>query len=617
MAILLAFASATTTNRYTFAMSSFLWRRKAQSAAGDHGATTRASQDTDDATLTEFSRMAQEMGVGGAYERKVALLNRTIKDDIGFGKFQIWLTWLAGFGWFVDNIWFQALSMSLPQIKLEFGPAHVQFATLALYLGLLIGATFWGFMADVIGRRPSWNITLFISAVFGIAVGGAPNFVGLGALLSCLGLGLGGNLPVDGAMLIEFIPSTHQWILTFLSIFWCFGQLFAAFIGWAFITNYRCETADACPRASNMGWRYTWFLLGAVTFIMWVARFWVYPIPESPKFLIGKGRDEEALEVIRFIAAQNGKTTSLTLEQLRAAGEGTTIAVSADAAEQKFAADEDVEAKADSAAEAQDEKKANEAGTHVRAAPTPGVQVETTDDVAATTTAVPHSLKGRFLSAADLAQLRRSLSEFDSHHLVALFSTPRMAWNTTLICFLWGLIGLAYPLYNAFIALYLQNAGANQGETTQAEQYRDLVIIAACGIPGSFAAAAMVELPYAGRRGTMALFTVLTGLFLFLFTTARTPAAVLGWNCATSLTQNAMYAVLYAISYEVFPAPNRGTGDGLAMATQRVFGVIAPVVGAYAGSTPTTPIYVSASFFMAAAVLMLMLPYETRGRSAL
>ncbi|KAJ9477095.1 putative Inorganic phosphate transporter PHO84 (putative) [Pseudozyma hubeiensis] len=575
----------------------------------------RPSQETDDATLNEFSRMAHEMGVGGAYERKVALLNNTIKEEIGFGPFQIWLTWLAGFGWFVDNIWFQALSMSLPQIKLEFGPKHVQFATLALYLGLLIGATFWGFMADVIGRRPSWNITLFISAVFGIAVGGAPNFVALGALLSCLGLGLGGNLPVDGAMLIEFIPSTHQWILTFLSIFWCFGQLFAAFIGWAFITNYRCETADACPRSSNMGWRYTWFLLGAITFIMWVARFWVYPIPESPKFLIGKGRDEEALEVIRFIAAQNGKTTTLTLEQLKAAGEGITVAVSTlDVNEKKLARQDDPEAKVGSVAE----EKSNEAAA-AKAHPVSGTTITSTaEDVPAPAPeAVSSTLKGRFLSSSDLTQLRRSLREFDSHHLIALFSTPRMAWNTLLICFLWGLIGLAYPLYNAFIALYLANAGANQGETTQAEQYRDLVIIAACGIPGSFAAAALVELPYAGRRGTMALFTLLTGLFLFLFTTARTPAAVLGWNCATSLTQNAMYAVLYAISYEVFPAPNRGTGDGLAMATQRVFGVIAPIVGAYAGSTPTTPIYVSASFFIAAAVLMLFLPYETRGRAAL
>lgn len=572
---------------------------------------TRTSQETDDATLTDFHRMAHEMGVAGSYERKVALLNRTIKEEIGFGRFQIWLTWLAGFGWFVDNIWFQALSMSLPQIKLEFSPSHVQFATLALYLGLLIGATFWGFVADVIGRRPSWNITLFISAVFGIAVGGAPNFVALGALLSCLGLGLGGNLPVDGAMLIEFIPSTHQWILTFLSIFWCFGQLFAAFIGWAFITNYRCETADACPRESNMGWRYTWFLLGAVTFFMWIARFWVYPIPESPKFLIGKGRDEEALEVIKFIAAQNGKSTTLTLEQLKAAGEGLTVAIhTVDANEKRLAPEDDAEAKGALAPSTVEKKQDGTAAT------SPATSAHDSDDAAAPT-AVATTFKGRFLSTSDLAQLRRSLSEFDTHHLTALFSTPRMAWNTLLICFLWGLIGLAYPLYNAFIALYLANAGANQGETTQAEQYRDLVIIAACGIPGSFAAAALIELPATGRRGTMALFTCLTGLFLFLFTTARTPAAVLGWNCATSLTQNAMYAVLYAISYEVFPAPNRGTGDGLAMATQRVFGVIAPVVGAYAGTTPTTPIYVSASFFMAAAVLMLLLPFETRGRTAL
>ncbi|KAN0066151.1 hypothetical protein ACQY0O_000245 [Thecaphora frezii] len=71
------------------------------------------------------------------------------------------------------------------------------------------------------------------------------------------------------------------------------------------------------------------------------------------------------------------------------------------------------------------------------------------------------------------------------------------------------------------------------------------------------------------------------------------------------------------MSYEVFPAPHRGTGHGLAMATQRVFGVIAPVVGAFAGDKPDKPIYVSASFFIAAAVLMLLLPYETKGRATL
>ncbi|PWN52868.1 MFS general substrate transporter [Violaceomyces palustris] len=581
------------------------------------GETARVSSLSDPdpdqtSSILSYKRMAREMGVSDSYERKVALLNKAIKEEIGFGKFQIWLTFLAGFGWFIDNVWFEALAISLPQINLEFRPRHIQFATLALYIGLFFGATFWGVAADVIGRRPSWNITLFISAVFGIAIGGANNFVTFGALLSCLGLGVGGNLPVDGAMLIEFVPGTHQWILTGLSIFWSFGQLFAALVGWALIPNFRCESATDCPRASNMGWRYTWFTLGGLTFLLWVLRFFVYPIPESPKFLIAKGRDAEAIAVIQFLAKENGKTTSLTLEQLVAAGLGYT--------EENFGAEKEDEevARGPSIISATDEEKAMARRKVEEEKRTKQRRVD--EDSSTIVPAAEQGLKKqtpRLRERAELLQLRKSLEHFDASHLKALFASPRMIWNTVLVCFLWGLIGLAYPLYNAFVALYLANAGANYGSNSQYEQYKQLVIIAACGIPGSVMAAFMVELPYAGRRGSMAFFTMLTGVFLFLFTTARTPSAILGWNCATSLTQNAMYAVLYAITYEVFPTPHRGTGDGLAMGTQRVFGVIAPVVGAFAGSEPTKPIYVSASFFIAAAVLMLMLPYEPRGKTAL
>ena len=84
---------------------------KRQRATGNDGPIehdaaqdARISHDTETTTLAELSKMAAEMGVGGAYERKVALLNRAIKEEIGFGKFQIWLTWLAGFGWFIDNV---------------------------------------------------------------------------------------------------------------------------------------------------------------------------------------------------------------------------------------------------------------------------------------------------------------------------------------------------------------------------------------------------------------------------------------------------------------------------------------------------------------------------------
>lgn len=51
----------------------------------------------------------------------------------------------------LPQIYFSALTMTLPQIKLEFQPEHVQYTTFALYCGLLVGAVFWGFGADVFG----------------------------------------------------------------------------------------------------------------------------------------------------------------------------------------------------------------------------------------------------------------------------------------------------------------------------------------------------------------------------------------------------------------------------------------------------------------------------------
>ncbi|KDN43185.1 hypothetical protein K437DRAFT_153777 [Tilletiaria anomala UBC 951] len=94
--------------------------------------------------------------------------------------------------------------------------------TVSLYIGLLIGigAVFWGFGCDVIRRLFSWNATLLLSAVFAMAVAGAPTFIGAGALLTCTGLGIRGNLLVDVAMLIELLPSAKRWTLTLLSIVW-------------------------------------------------------------------------------------------------------------------------------------------------------------------------------------------------------------------------------------------------------------------------------------------------------------------------------------------------------------------------------------------------------------
>lgn len=86
-----------------------------------------------------------------------------------------------------------------------------------------------------------------------------------------------------------------------------------------------------------------------------------------------------------------------------------------------------------------------------------------------------------------------------------------------------------------------------------------------------------------------------------------------------SFFENAMYGVLYGYAPEVFPTPHRGTGDAYAAAASRVTGLFAPIIAVYsqAGKTPDGPVYASASIFVATGLVMLLLPIETRGKTAL
>lgn len=57
----------------------------------------------------------------------------------------------------------------------------------------------------------------------------ANSMLGIGAcgLFAALGTGVGGNLPVDGALFLEFLPTASGRHLTLLSVWWPVGQLVA------------------------------------------------------------------------------------------------------------------------------------------------------------------------------------------------------------------------------------------------------------------------------------------------------------------------------------------------------------------------------------------------------
>ncbi|KAG6864930.1 hypothetical protein C0991_006312 [Blastosporella zonata] len=196
-----------------------------------------------------------------------------------------------------------------------------------------------------------------------------------------------------------------------------------------------------------------------MTFLMFILRFVIFDLQESPKYLVAKGRDEEAIAVLQHIAKKNGKTITLTLEQFMAIEES------------------------------------------------------------------------RHYGPKTIAEVVKSaFSNISLSHVKPLFGSR--------------LIGLAYPLFNGFLPLYLAQrvqSSASGVNTT----YRNYAIISIMGIPGSLIACLVVDRTrnsqskwnVGGRKLTMAVSTALTGIFLFLFTTSKSDAAILGWSCASGVTQ--------------------------------------------------------------------------------
>jgi len=492
-----------------------------------------------------------EIDIGDSvYLEKAHLLNGAIQD-VGMGRYQRWLFVVVGFGYFADNLWPVATGIILPAVVNEFkfkGP----FLKLGQNIGLLVGAAFWGVGADIWGRKTSFNITLLIVGIFTVSAGGSPDWIVLTVLTTLFSIGVGGNIPVDSAIFLEFVPASHQYLLAVLAMGWSIGQLVGSLVAWPLLGNYSCAVNTPCPRSSNQGWRYFVFTMGGLMLVLWGIRFFVFTLYESPKYLMGKGKEEKAVEVIHHIAKYNGTSSNLTLQELQNIGEHA-----------------------------------------------PGLR------------------KAVIGNQTAMDTFKRKLSMFDGNHIKPLFATRKLAYSTSLLITVWALIGLAFPLYNSFVVYYLATRGATFGDGSVYITYRNQVILSVLGVPGTLIAGWLIELPILGRRGTLALATSLTGVFILASTTSRSSNTLLGWNCAYSFTTNVMFAVLSTITPELFPTKDRGTGNALTATANRAFGVMAPIIALYADITTPVPIFIAGAIFVAAGLVALLLPYESRGRASL
>src|SRR6478672_2331933 len=176
------------------------------------------------------------------------------------------------------------LGFTLPGMMSEYQvtKATVSSFPFSALVGTVIGSIIWGWLADIYGRKA----TILLSAVMfvGTSICGAmPSLAWNVGMCFMMGVAAGGMLPVTYALLAEMMPSKHRgWSLVLIGGLGAVGGYFAA------------SGASALWQATY-GWRIL-FLLNLPTGLLLVllGNF----IPESAKFLIARGRAEEAKAVM-------------------------------------------------------------------------------------------------------------------------------------------------------------------------------------------------------------------------------------------------------------------------------------------------------------------------------
>ncbi|EJU01255.1 MFS general substrate transporter [Dacryopinax primogenitus] len=386
--------------------------------------------------------------------RKYALISSSL-DALGMGTYQWGIFFLCGYGYFLDLAWAQAFSLILGPMTQEFGVSTANSGQIftAFSAGLTAGAFVWGVLVDVIGRKWAFNLTTLICSVFGLVIGTADSWAAVCVLAACCGFGLGGNIPIDATILLEFVPKNRRALVMLLSIFQPLGVVACSLLAWALVPPHSCAPSlpscsasslaaelECCTRSSNSGWRNLLFTLGALTLACFLLRFGVFRFRESPRFLLSHGKDKEAVAVVHAIFAYNGVPCSLRLEEL---------------------------------------EEADNRG---------GEQLE------------PQMRGNRVLRT----------------NLKSLFGTRERARVMLLVCVVYMFDYWGFSIAGAFLPSILRQKGAMR-DVGVYETYRNYILISLSGLPGVLLGAILVDLPLGRKWSMVFTSSLMaTSLFLFV-----------------------------------------------------------------------------------------------------
>jgi putative MFS transporter len=218
-------------------------------------------------------------------------------EQLPFTRWHMRARIVVGSATFFDA--FDALSLAfvLPVLVREWGLSAAEIGWLIAvgYLGQFVGALVFGGLAERVGRVPSAAAATALMSVMSLACAMSTGFASLLTLRLIQGIGVGGEMPVAAAYINELSKAKGRgrFFLLYELIF-PIGLMAAGQIGALVVPAF--------------GWQ-VMFLIGGVPGLLITAL--LLRLPESPRWLIAKGRVQEAARIVEAIeASAQGNTAA-------------------------------------------------------------------------------------------------------------------------------------------------------------------------------------------------------------------------------------------------------------------------------------------------------------------
>ncbi|WP_448044275.1 MFS transporter [Bradyrhizobium liaoningense] len=203
----------------------------------------------------------------------------------------------CGVGFMFDAMDFQIMALVAPAIAKEWNlaPGALGLVLSATVLGMLVGSYLFGIVSDRFGRRFGFMATIALVTLFSAVCAFCASPVQLAIARFFVGLGIGGFTPVDSAVISEFLPARLRGrAISITFLFFSLGAFLAALL--------------ATFGMRDLGWRGL-FMVGAAPAILVLFVRWL--IPETPRFLLSRGRTDAARQAASWIA-DNASAPSLS-----------------------------------------------------------------------------------------------------------------------------------------------------------------------------------------------------------------------------------------------------------------------------------------------------------------